>query len=187
MSDLTSINACLTDTYGKTLDNRPKWRVVLGSECLEKRLGTFRDYTEGGIFLREVTEVREVKKYPAWQTYHILERVVPFFKFNEIVVGDGYECFFRFAHAKTDAPLPANWRFINLICHWAETGSFSKKKTPSDLTDEERKQEEEEMAYFHQVLHGNETELGDSLAAREGVSFSGLDGRNSPASAEKVE
>lgn len=189
MSDLAYINKKLITTYGLTYDLRAKWRLVLGRDCLEKRRGVFRDYDDNGTLIREVDEVREVKKYPFWQTYHILERVVPFFQFGEIVLGDGYECFYRFAHVQTDAPLPANWRLVKLLCHWAETGSFSKKKSPSDLTDEERKEEEAEVAYFNEVLFGNETGVGDSLAAREGVSFSGLDGRNLPeaSSSEKVE
>src|SRR5258705_8908463 len=69
--------------YG-SFDGMPKFRLVFANDQREKRLGTFCDYTSEGIFIREVTEVREVKKYPEenYKDCYLLERLIPNYHTN---------------------------------------------------------------------------------------------------------
>jgi hypothetical protein len=39
------------------------YRLVWSEDAFENRLGTFREFTDMGLFIREVTEVRKVRKY----------------------------------------------------------------------------------------------------------------------------
>lgn len=73
------INQQLKDLYSVDIvTGLPIFRVVWSEDQFEKRYGTFTDYVPGtNIFLREVTEVREVPKYRQWiHGKHILERLV---------------------------------------------------------------------------------------------------------------
>lgn len=65
--------------YG-SYDGKVKFRLVWANDQTEKRLGTFTDYLPGtDIFLREVTEVREIKKYrePNFKDTYVIEKLVP--------------------------------------------------------------------------------------------------------------
>jgi hypothetical protein len=62
MTDVEIINDWLSNQY-RTLENRPVYRLVWSEDIFENRLGTFRIFTESGLFIREVTEVRKVRKY----------------------------------------------------------------------------------------------------------------------------
>lgn len=46
-----------------TIDGHKIFRLVWSEEIFENRHGTFREFTESGLFIREVTEVRRVRKY----------------------------------------------------------------------------------------------------------------------------
>src|SRR3990167_6442773 len=71
------INKSLIDIFGKdTITGIAIWRVVYSENEFEKRFGTYNDISPAGIFLRTVTEVREVPKYRQWVQYkYILERL----------------------------------------------------------------------------------------------------------------
>lgn len=76
--NIESINKYLKEQFGlDTLSNLTIWRVVFSEEQFEKRLGTYDDITPAGIFIRRVTEVREVPKYRQWiNEKYVLERLV---------------------------------------------------------------------------------------------------------------
>src|SRR6476659_3793285 len=62
--DIHIINRRLKDIYGTDLLGQPIYRVIWSDDETEKRFGTFRDFVPGtNILVREVTEVRETKKY----------------------------------------------------------------------------------------------------------------------------
>jgi hypothetical protein len=63
MTDVEIINGWLSDTYRTTVENYPVYRIVWSEDIFENRLGTYREFTESGLFIREVTEVRKVRKY----------------------------------------------------------------------------------------------------------------------------
>src|SRR5215203_3853126 len=75
---IESINRQLIDSFGiDTISGKPIWRVIFSEDELEKRHGTYDDYSPGGIYLRTVTEVRLVPKYRQYiQQKYILERLV---------------------------------------------------------------------------------------------------------------
>ena len=162
----------LEATYGRDLDNRPKFRIVWSNDCVEKRFGEFTDVSDNGIFLRTVREVREVRKYP-WLDRWMLEKTVPFREMSipnpelhitEVVYSDGYECIWKFEHTDGTYQEP-NWRAIKLLCHWLVTGQ---KHTVSDHEEEDRKKLLEEQETYFELL-GGKPGVSDALAMKEGV------------------
>lgn len=73
MNDL-GINKFLEDTFGKTIDGFPIFRLLWTTNITERRHSTFKDFHDD-IFIREVTETREVLKYPFAQNRWVLERI----------------------------------------------------------------------------------------------------------------
>jgi hypothetical protein len=67
------INEMLTRDFGSTPDGRPLFRLVWSDDQFEHRRGTFSDFY-GLIFIRTVTEVRQVKKYPLFPHEWVLEK-----------------------------------------------------------------------------------------------------------------
>ena len=60
-------------SYGLNQYDEPNFRVVFSDDQTERRKGTFNDY-HGNLFIRSVTEVREVPKYPWIKGKWIIER-----------------------------------------------------------------------------------------------------------------
>lgn len=75
---IESINNHLRETFGvDTVTGQVMYRVVWSEDQTETQYGTFRDYTDSGLFIREVTEARVVKKYFGYtKERYILERLV---------------------------------------------------------------------------------------------------------------
>jgi hypothetical protein len=61
----------------RTLDNREVYRLVWSEDCFENRLGTFRTFTQSGLFIREETGVRKVRKYNYIHNRWIFEVFAP--------------------------------------------------------------------------------------------------------------
>lgn len=75
--EIERINNSLIDSFGiDTVTGIPIFRVSWSDDQYEKRHGTFADHSEHGIFIREVTETREVLKYSWVKARFILERLV---------------------------------------------------------------------------------------------------------------
>ena len=62
MTEVEEINYELFAIY-RTIEGRALYKIVWSEDCFENRLGTYREFTESGLFIREVTEVRKVRKY----------------------------------------------------------------------------------------------------------------------------
>lgn len=62
MTEIEILNKKIGDEY-ITLDGHKIFRLVWSESIFENRHGTFREFTEGGLFIREVTETRKVRKY----------------------------------------------------------------------------------------------------------------------------
>lgn len=75
---IDSINNQLKDHFGTdTITGLVIWRIVFSEEQIEKRYGTYDDFSPAGLYLRTVTEVREVPKYRQWIIEkYVLERLV---------------------------------------------------------------------------------------------------------------
>jgi hypothetical protein len=82
---IEAINKHLINHFGiDSISGIPIWRIVWSEDQIEKRLGTYEDYTSGGLYIRTVTEVREVPKYRQWiQEKYVLERLVVVPEYNE--------------------------------------------------------------------------------------------------------
>lgn len=61
-SEIEVLNKKIGGEY-VTIDGHKIFRLVWSESIFENRYGTFREFTESGIFLRETTEVRRVRKY----------------------------------------------------------------------------------------------------------------------------
>lgn len=81
------INKSLKELFGvDTVTGLPIFRVVWSYDQMEFRHGTFDDYLPGTqIYIRTVTETREVPKYRQWVNppKHILERLVAVPEMNQ--------------------------------------------------------------------------------------------------------
>ena len=175
-SKIDYINKKLTQDYGYESDLRPKFRLVWSEDEFEDRFSTFVDYSESGIFLREVTEARHVYKYP-WRGCYLLEKTNGRVITKEILTHNGYECVYKLPEDKELNP-----RAVYMLVHWLVTGSIARGKNVSEYTDEKEKQERlkelnEEKEFFEDFLKDQGTEFG--LGYGEAVSFSGLDARKS--------
>jgi hypothetical protein len=166
---LEVLNERLKEHYGiDTESNRPMWRIVWSDDQVEKRYGTFEDYA-GPIYLRTVTEVREVKKYthinpPA----HVLEHLVGVEGNPELLEKTSYEPIFTYQHLLTGKTLPPIWPVTKLVIDSVmlamnHPNPFAKYK------DNPREEAEKEFRKMYDYLYGDETNTTDALAYKEGV------------------
>lgn len=153
---IDSINQDLLSKY-RVLDGRPIYRLVFSDTQFEVRKGKFTDWY-GPILIREVTEVRRIKKYwyiqpPCW----ILEKLV-FIHNNqalkdlteELVEGRNgtYEPVYTFRDAQ-DQPLEVNPRVVNFIIWKLHNPT---KRLPSDWESIRLHEEQEETKYFEEEI-----------------------------------
>lgn len=165
------INERLRRHYGQFDNGMSNWRVSWSEDQFEKRLGTYKDYTPEGIFLREVTEVREVPKYRQWiHERFVLEglKIVPEMNLNELPVSKvSYEPAWVFNDGKGNY-LPPRFEacmFVIETMHENEIGSHSiRYKDPDSDPKEALHSKEQRIKAIQEELFGNETEIGDALA-----------------------
>jgi hypothetical protein len=163
--DLHLINRRLVEMYGTDFMNQPIYRVIWSEDQIEKRFSTFKDFLEGtNILLREVTEVREVRKYSYLEPQYVLEKLFWNQHNKEILNNDSlepsrctYEPMWCFGY-DGKVPKPVIWRAIELIILSINN---PKKLTPSQLNDEELEQAKRDELLFMNIL--NEKIPNDSL------------------------
>src|SRR3972149_7749627 len=141
MEPIEEINKHLLDTYGYFAIDTPNFRVVYSDDQYEKRFGTFEDYN-GSIFIRRVTETREVPKYWHIKERYILERAMP------ILTPDAQK---ELVDKKFDYYVV--WTF--------ETGDGKKSLPPLYAV----------CHYVIETIYGNESSITDSLQSGAGVGF----------------
>jgi hypothetical protein len=176
---IQSINNQLIDLYGiDTITGMAMWRVVWSEDQFEHRHGTYDDYSEGGIYLRTVTEVRYVPKYRQWiKEKYVLERLVVI---PEVSQGDlpatklSYEPIYPFEtnSGKYLPPrLDACQFVIDTVLAAQGKSSLAKYKDPvSGLSTEDYlEMKGKEIDTLQEELFGNETNTGDALAHGEAI------------------
>ncbi|SRR5258706_3221684 len=176
---IDNINHQLADLYGiDTITGQPIWRIVWSEDQFEHRLGTYDDYTPGGIYLRTVTEVRYVPKYSQWiQEKYVLERmvVVPETSRADLPATKvSYEPLFPFegnAGQYLPPKLSVAQFVIDNVLAAQGIGSLAKYKDPmSDLsTQDQIEAKAKEIDTLQKELFGNETRTGDSIAHGEAI------------------
>jgi hypothetical protein len=173
------INKQLVEHFGSdTVTGLPMWRIVFSEDQYEKRLGTYDDYTPGGIYLRTVTEVREVPKYKQWiHERYVLENLVLVPVVNEKDLPTqkmSYEPLWVF-QTGSGQYLPPKFEAAKLIIDtvYASMGksSIAKYKDPdAGLTIQEcHERKVKEIDNLQKELFGNETLVGDALAHKQAV------------------
>lgn len=170
-------NALLADKFGiDSITGLPMWRISWAQDHYNKMYGTFNDFTREGIFLRTVTEVREIPKYPHLKGLYILEllQIIPDVNMRDLPTGRlSYECMHPYMHAVTEKYLPPNWLFTEWVidCYYAGIGKQSLHKYVDPEADgnnglEESKRRCQEIMNY---LYGNDTEVSDALTYGNGV------------------
>ena len=175
---LESLNRQLIDLYGiDTITGQAMWRIVWSEDQFEHRLGTYDDYTPSGIYLRTVTEVRYVKKYPWIKEKYTLERlvVIPEVSMPELpATKTSYEPMYPFQTASGQYIPPSliSSRFIiDTVLAAQGKKSLAKYKDPaSGITGEENIElKNKEIDVLQKELFGNESPVGDALAHKEAI------------------
>lgn len=156
--DIHLINRRLRDIYGKDFLDQPIYRVVWSDDEIEKRFGTFRDYVPGtNVLVREVTEVREVKKYPYLEPQYVLEKLF-FNQHNKEILDNKtfnpasctYEPVWAFGREPNGRAKPVVWRAVELILMSINN---PKKLTPSQMNDAELEQAKKDEQVFMDLMN----------------------------------
>lgn len=161
MESIEDINKRLVERFGKSvsLDN-PKYRVINTAGLTELRYGTFEDYA-GDTYLRTVTEVREVPKYPFYENHWVLEALQGNDNNTELVTKISYEPIWVFGAANSD-PNPI-WKAVELLVH---THLFARSKntlTLKDIDAAELRQYIKEKALFKDILQNDSPYIAGAI------------------------
>ncbi len=175
---VTRINKQLESFFGKADDGRANWRVVWSDDQFEKRFGRFEDRTPEGLLIRVAEEVRTVPKYRQWiQSRWVLERLTPVPEAQKAELIDvklSYEPIYV-CQTQFGDPLPPRidaFKFMieNLLDNMNQSPKL-KYKDPDSNPEEARANESARIDKLQKELFGNETDIGDALAHKEGVGF----------------
>lgn len=166
---IESLNHQLIDLFGiDTVSGNPIWRIVFSEDQFENRLGTYSDYTESGIYLRTVTEVRYVPKYRQWiQERFVLERltIIPEINSDELPSTRlSYEPIYVFENGKGDY-LPPKIEVARIVIDsvYAAQGKSSMAKYLDDEDVEKR------IDSLQEYLFADETDISDHLSRQTGI------------------
>lgn len=146
------LNDYLLREFGRGLEGLQNYRIIWSTGVTEKRLGTFTDFY-GKIFVREVTEVREVLKYPYDQDRWILERVQAASMNPELVAHYSYEPIYVFKD-KRGFYLPLNEKVVTIIADnikHPQTPGEIRARYEKEIAEEERKEIEEFVGILDEV------------------------------------
>jgi len=170
-SSLDAINKKMKDKWGTTED-KANFRLVWSEDQFEKR---WTDYTKEGFKLLS-PQLNEVPKYRQWiQEKYIVERltVIPEQTETDLIEVLSYEPIYTFEDKSGDPLLPV-WSAIdfmieNLLENMRNPGVRVKYKDTGET-------EEEKMArikVLQDELFGNENDVTDALAYKDGVGYTG--------------
>lgn len=167
MENILDINARLLGQFGKDLYGNVKYRLVWSNNQLERKFGTYEDYSESGdIFLREVTEVREVPKYPHDPDRWVLENIRPNEVNTELQAKLSYEPVWIFKN-KT-GPVEPQWWAIELIIKM-HRATERVKLNQSDIDAKEEARMAMEKLLFKTMLQNDSPIIPTMVSAGAGV------------------
>ena len=174
LEPIETINSRLIDHFGKFhITDLALWRVVWSEDQTEKRL---TQYTDEGFQLL-IPEVRELPKYRQWiHNKYLLERLigVPEFVETDLIEKLTYEPVWVFEDNQGHA-LPPKWEAIYLIINqvYSQASKYTGVKYKDPEAVDPKLAPEIKRAGIEALqleLFGNETDTGDALAYREGIS-----------------
>lgn len=167
MESIDSINNQLIDLYGiDTVTGIPIWRIVWSDDQREHRKVAI---TPSGVHLLHPM-VFELAKYPYIKERYVLERlvIVPEQHQDELPASKlSYEPMFVFQRpdgSYLPPILPATKFIVDTV--YAAMGKVSLAKYTEDNSEEAR---HERVRDLQEQLFGNETDVGDALAYKEGI------------------
>lgn len=173
MESVELLNERLLNHFGKDIaSDRAMWRIVRAGEQLEKRFGTFEDRTASGLFIRRVTEIREVPKYQhipkdRWVLEHLV--AVPEHQQIELAgAKTSYEVVFTYESLKSGEGLPPIWSVTKLVID----GILFAMNHPNPFAKYKQNTLEEQEKEFQEIydyLYGDKSDTADALAYKEGV------------------
>jgi len=139
----------LLSAFGKDIaDDRNIFRLVWSGTLREKRLGTFSDWY-GHIFVREVTEVREILKYPDDQDRWVLEKLVVNLSNPELLDKMLYEPVWIFRNSDNSFQ-QWNWRAIEYIIR--QIFFPPEKRSEAQMERDEESAKLKETALYRDIL-----------------------------------
>jgi hypothetical protein len=147
MESIETINSRLKENYGSDLQGNAFYRLVWSTGEVEKRLGTFQDYY-GQIYLRTVTEVRQVPKYPNNLNRFVLEILLKGAGPEEVKDYNYYEPLYVFER-DDGTPLEPIWRAIEFL---VQMHRFPVKRTPGDADREHEATMAKEREFYLDYL-----------------------------------
>lgn len=170
LESILILNTRLKDHYGAADDGSPMWRIVWSENQFEKRV---MEYSDKGIKLL-ISEVREVPKYRQWiQEKYVLERLVAVPDANslELTTKTSYEPIFVFED-KNFGYLPPKWEVTQFVidCVYSAMGKSNLAKyKPSEKEQNDAVGQELRVKELEAQLFGNETDVTDALAHKQGI------------------
>lgn len=173
---IESINKQLVDLFGiDTITGQSMFRIVWSEDQFEKRL---TDCTDKGIVL-PYPEVRLLPKYRQWvQEKYVLERLVLIPEINKDDLPTSklsYEPLWVFMD-ENGFPLPPTL-WAAKFCVDAVYAALGKKSMAKYIDEEAKNPIEYREARVNKLqseLFGNETSVGDALAYKSGVGYTGI-------------
>lgn len=185
MENVKHINKYLESTYGRALDNKPKFRVAFSNDMFEVRTGLFERYTESGIFLGSAIETKKVPKYSYIKDKYVLEvytRAFPEIFGRSIVQaegivkeGDFYEPLRVFRTKKGDY-LPPNLDVCKIICdRFIELINRppGQRLTEKIAMGNEKAEVDAEVAKFFDILSQDDSDLMQKFRYQEATILPG--------------
>lgn len=170
METIEILNVRLVDHFGIDSDTgRPIFRIVWANDQLEKRLV---DCLDGGIQLL-YPAVREVKKYPYLKDLYVLERLVVVPEVNQAELPTSklsYEPLWAYRDENAN-PIPPVWEATKFVVDtlYAALGKKSMRKYVESEEETTPEGLDQKIVKLQEELFGNETDVGDALAYKEGI------------------
>lgn len=170
MEKVKLINKHLKNIYGLVDIGVPRFRLVWSEDALEKRVGVFEDFTPGGLFIRRVEGVREVKKYSYLKDRYILEAYAPEQSLSpEIMNGDKYEPIFVF-DKKGQFLSPEPWACDYVIQRYLTAVGQPKTRRTEEMDAREHEEGiDKEAKKFVEYFEGEDSELMQQFRNQEAV------------------
>lgn len=172
---LEILNQRLLDKYGKDIvTGNALFRIVFSDDQFEKR---FTNYTKEGLLL-QLPRVEEKPKYRQYIPHkYLIERftIVPQFVETDLTEQWSYEPLWVFEDGAGN-PLPPKWEVCEIVIdqvHRASARAVGQKiEDPSALEADPKIAVEVRLARIKRLeeeLFGNETNVGDALATKQGI------------------
>lgn len=164
---IETINDHLKKLFGVELSGEPRFRIVWSDSQYEIRYGTYNEFY-GSIFLREVKGARQTPKYPYILHRYVLEYLVPVSNPELPNNRLSYEPIYVFEDSKGN-PLPLNETVVKLVCQTVLNPTMSSIERKSLFEELDKKNYDQEVAYFSDMLEDSSSYLAGRLADKDGA------------------